>query len=231
MIDLGSAYADSRRRLTTLVAAMPDDGSGQDPKVVQVACCPGWTVHDVVGHLVAVADDAVAGRLAGPPSDDQTAAQVARYSGVPTAAVLDEWAGRAPELEKLLSEVPVWPALMDVLSHEHDVRAAIGEPGARDIPEIGVCARRLVKGLSPGAEMAVDMDGEVFRFEGEGEAGRGDGPDGKTLVLRTTAWEAFRFRLGRRSRRQLAAMDWTGDPEPVLDRITVFGPSPHDILE
>ncbi len=227
MIDLGTSYADSRRRLTTLVAAMPDDGRDRDPKVVQVACCPGWTVHDVVAHLVAVADDAVAGRLTGPPSDEQTAAQVARWSEVPTAAVLEEWTGRAPELEKLLSEVPVWPALMDVLSHEHDVRAAIGEPGARDIPEIGVCARRLIKGLSPGAGLAVDLDGETFRFQSDG----GGGHDGDTLVLRTTAWEAFRFRLGRRSRRQLEAMDWTGDPAPVLDHIAVFGPSRHDIVE
>ena len=51
----------------------------------------------------------------------------------------------APALQELLSKAPVWPALMDVLAHEHDVRAAVGEPGARDIPEIGVCARRLTK--------------------------------------------------------------------------------------
>jgi len=26
-------------------------------------------------------------------------------------------------------------------------------------------------------------------------------------------------------------MDWDGDPTPVLDDLTVFGPEPYDIIE
>ncbi|HET6964260.1 MAG TPA: maleylpyruvate isomerase N-terminal domain-containing protein [Acidimicrobiales bacterium] len=224
MIDLGTAYQDSRRRLTALVAALPDDGGDRDPRSVDVACCPGWTVHDVVAHLASVADDVLEGRLTGPPNDEETAAQVARWAGVPTGRVLDEWADRSPALEKLLSEVPVWPALMDVLSHEHDVRQALGEPGARDLPEIQTCAYVSLKWMLTSVDMGVTLDGRVMRPEGAEE-------DDQLLGLDTTAWEAFRFRLGRRSRAQLQAMAWTGDPGPVLDRITVFGPSPRDITE
>ncbi len=222
MIDLGTSYADSRRRLTDLVSGLPEGRARE----VAVACCPGWSVHDVVAHLTAVAEDAVAGRLTGPPGDEATAAQVARWADAPTAKVLAEWTAAAPALEKLLSEVPVWPALMDVLSHEHDVRAAISTPGARDEPAIQVCARRLIKGLVASEDLTVTMDGEEFR-PGPGE----DEPAGPALSLRTTAWKAFRFRLGRRSRRQLETMYWTGDPSPVLGRLTIFGPSPHDIVE
>jgi hypothetical protein len=37
------------------------------------------------------------------------------------------------------------------------------------------------------------------------------GPDGE-LELATTWYEAFRWRMGRRSRDQLAALAWSGDP-------------------
>ncbi|HEV7212676.1 MAG TPA: hypothetical protein VGN47_13295 [Blastococcus sp.] len=60
------------------------------------------------------------------------------------------------------------------------------------------------------------------------------GPDGSAegpVVLRTTTFEAFRWRLGRRSRAQLAAMDWTGDPAPFLDALCAFGPSEVDLVE
>ena len=226
-IDLGTSYRDSRRRLTDLVAEKAGEA-----KSIPVPCCPGWSVHDVVSHLVAVAEDATAGRLTGPPTDEQAAAQVARRSGVGTDRLLTDWEEQGPALEELLRQVPVWPALMDVLSHEHDVRQAIGRPGERDIPEITVCARRLVKGLvtgldtglDTGVDLAVTMDGEDFRQK---EASTEE-PD---LQLETTAWEAFRFRLGRRSRAQLAQMKWTGNPSPLLDRLTIFGPNPDDVIE
>lgn len=220
-IDLGTAYAESRERLTALVAERPGEA-----KAIRVACCPGWSVHGVVSHLVAVAEDAVAGRLTGPPTDEQAAGQVARRAEMSTEQVLADWAEAAPALEELLRQVPVWPALLDVLAHEHDVRAAVGRPGARDIPEIHVCARRLIKSLDTGIALAVTMDGEELL-----PGGPDGGADEPVLRLETTSWEAFRFRLGRRSRRQLRAMRWTGDPGPVLEKLTIFGPNPADIEE
>jgi hypothetical protein len=50
-------------------------------------------------------------------------------------------------------------------------------------------------------------------------------------VLRTTSWEAFRWRLGRRSRAQLAAMDWSADPSEFLDQLCIFGPATVDVIE
>jgi hypothetical protein len=51
------------------------------------------------------------------------------------------------------------------------------------------------------------------------------------VVLTTSVFELFRWRMGRRSRAQMAAMDWSGDPAPFLDHLAVFGPSPLDIVE
>jgi hypothetical protein len=58
----------------------------------------------------------------------------------------------------------------------------------------------------------------------------GTGP-AEPLVLRTTAFELLRLRLGRRSRRQVAAMDWSASPEPVLTDLFVFGPTTEDLIE
>ena len=58
------------------------------------------------------------------------------------------------------------------------------------------------------------------------------GPDNATeLRLTTSRFEAFRWRMGRRSRAQLAGLDWSGDPAPLLDHLTIFGPAARDIIE
>jgi hypothetical protein len=51
------------------------------------------------------------------------------------------------------------------------------------------------------------------------------------LTLSTSEFEMFRWRMGRRSLGQLAAMDWSGDPSAVLGKLTVFGPTASDIVE
>ncbi len=213
-IDLGAIYREARLRLEALVRA-------SDP-AVEVAACPGWRVHDVVAHLVAVAEDVVAGRLRRPPRDDETAAQVARRAGRPTAEVLGDWEEVAPAFEQLVGRARIWPALVDVVSHEHDVRGALGVPGARQLPAVAECSSWLLEHLEAPGPLVVEMDGVAFSC----------GPPGPDcLLLSTSAFEVLRFRTGRRSRAQLEAMAWRGDPGPVLDHLAVFGPSPQDIVE
>jgi hypothetical protein len=37
--------------------------------------------------------------------------------------------------------------------------------------------------------------------------------------------------LYRETQARLAALNWTGDPAPVLDHLAVFGPAAGDIIE
>jgi hypothetical protein len=37
--------------------------------------------------------------------------------------------------------------------------------------------------------------------------------------------------MGRRSRPQLLAMDWDGDPTPYVDALSVFPPPVDDLLD
>jgi uncharacterized protein (TIGR03083 family) len=219
-VDLGVIYRETRERLSALVLSLGDDGW-----CIPVPACPGWTVHDVVAHLVAVNEDVLAGRLTRPPTDEETAAQVARRRGIPTQAVVEEWTTMAPAFEEFLSAIRVWPAALDVLTHEQDIRGATGEPGGRDVLGIRLGASVLVDSLRPPVSLVVHVDDVDHELAG------GGGEEGEPLELTTTSFEAFRFRLGRRSRDQLATLRWSGDPAPILDGLVVFGPSPTDIVE
>jgi hypothetical protein len=50
-------------------------------------------------------------------------------------------------------------------------------------------------------------------------------------VLRASSFEVFRLRLGRRSREQVLAMDWSEAPGDLIDRLFVFGPAVPDLVE
>ncbi len=214
---LSQLYRDSRERVVALVAPL-DDGALDSA----VPTCPGWSVRDVVAHLTAVVEDVLAGRLTGPPSDEQTSDQVARFAGRAFPEILALWAEKAPPFEELVDAFEVWPAVLDVATHEHDIRGAISRPGSRDTVAVRLGADRLINLLSPPVPLRVTVEDAEFRL----------GPDnGDEVLLRTNRFEAFRVRMGRRSRGQIADLDWTGDPSAVLDHLVVFGPSSTDIRE
>ena len=215
--DLAGLYRDTRERLTGLLGSL-----GPDELATPVPACPGWSVHDVAAHLTAVTEDALAGRLTGPPGDEQTAEQVARFRGAPVDRMLETWTDLGPRFEEVVAAFEVWPAVLDVASHEHDIRGALGRPGARDAEVVRVGAEQLIGWLQPPAPLVVRVEDAEFRL----------GPEsGEALALDTSRFEALRWRLGRRSRSQLAALAWSADPSPVLDHLVVFGPSPEDIHE
>jgi len=215
--DLPRLYRDSRARAVSLVSSLGDAALG-----AEAPACPAWSVRDVVAHLTAVAEDAVAGRLAGPPSDEQTAAQVARFAGREVTEILARWAAVALRFEYLIGRSRARAAVIDMASHEHDIRGAIRQPGARDAEAVWHSAEWLLTGLRPSVPLRVVVEDGQFRL------GSGNGPE---LRLTTSRFEAFRWRMGRRSRGQLAALDWSGDPAPVIDDLTVFGPAAHDVVE
>jgi len=215
--DLARWYRETRERLTALVT-----GLDEAQLATAVPACPGWSVADVMGHLAAIPEDALAGRLTGPPTEAETAVQVDRFRGRPIRATLAGWTGLAPRFEEIVAAFKVWPAVIDVASHEQDIRGAVGKPGARDTEVIRELAGWLVARLRAPVPLRVTVGDAHFQT----------GPDGEpVLELATTWYEAFRWRMGRRSRTQLAALDWSGDPSPVLDHLVIFGPATTDIIE
>jgi len=210
-------YRETRERLTALVAGLDEVELG-----ALVPACPGWSVADVIGHLAAIPEDALAGRLTGPPSEEETTEQVERFRGRPMAQTLAGWTELAPRFEEIIAAFNVWPAVIDVACHEQDIRGAVGQPGARDTDVIKKMSGWLLARLSLPVRLRVTVEDAQIQV----------GPDGEPVLGLTTTWyEAFRWRMGRRSRDQLAALDWSGDPAPVLDHLVIFGPARADIVE
>ena len=218
--DLARLYAGTRDRVLALVT-----GLGEADQAAPVPACPGWSVRDVLAHLAAIAEDSRAGLLTGPPGDAETAAQVARFAGRDLARILAAWEAAAPAFGQVIASARLWPAVIDVASHEHDIRGALGVPGARDSEAVTECATRLLRWLRPAVALRVVVEDGEFQVGPEHT-----GPQPR-LTLTTTRFEAFRWRMGRRSRAQLATLDWSGDPAPVLGQLTVFGPAGADVIE
>jgi uncharacterized protein (TIGR03083 family) len=209
-------YQETRERIIALVGL--DDAAWS----TAVPACPGWSVRDVVAHLAAVAEDWASGRLAGAPTDEETAAQIARFDGYDVAEILAAWTDAAAQLDHMAGTTGLEPPLGDIVCHEHDVRGAMRRPGARDSEAVWYISDRLLTDLRPPVPLRVMVEDAQYLC----------GPDDRAeICLRTTRFEALRWRTGRRSRAQLADMDWSGDPTPVLDHLYMFGPADADIVE
>jgi uncharacterized protein (TIGR03083 family) len=213
-------YQETRERIIALLSGL-DDAAWDTP----VPACPGWSVRDAVAHLAAVADDWASGRLAGAPTDEETAAQIARFGGCDVVEMLAAWTHAAARLDHMAETAGIAPPLGDITCHEHDVRAALGRPGARDSAAVRYASDQLLASLRTPVALRVTVE------DGQYRSGPHDGAARAEILLSTTRFEALRWRTGRRSRAQLAAMDWSGDPIAVLDHLYMFGPAQADLIE
>jgi uncharacterized protein (TIGR03083 family) len=215
--EIGSAYRGCRRRITDLLESI-DAARAASP----VPACPGWSVHDVLAHLSGGIADAMAGRMEGAGEDHWTARQVEERREIPVPHVLAEWNVNAPKIEQILDQVGDIgrQAVDDVVNHEHDIRAALGEPGARDTDAVRIglsfSAPRLIESAAGhGASLRVEIDD-----------GAAYGPEDATVRLRGSAFELLRATTGRRSVEQLRALDWEGDSQSVIPAFSWYSLSP-----
>jgi len=206
-----TAYAGARERIVSLLHDQPDE-------FAPVKTCPGWRVRDVVSHLTGGTDDALSGNLEGLASDEWTAAQVERRQDTPLAMIIFEWVANAPRFEPLLDIAGDLGqmAVADIASHEHDIRGALGAPGARDSDAVriglGWVARNVIASAKDhGVAMRiVSTDGLDL------------GPHDADATLIANDFELLRALTGRRSVEQLREMKWEGDVERALPAFTWF---------
>jgi uncharacterized protein (TIGR03083 family) len=218
-------YRTVRMRLLDLAAELDDDDAERP-----VPACPGWTVRDVYAHLAGVAADSLAGRVEGVATDPWTARQVEERAGRTLRYNAEEWAAQGAAFDDVIRQFDqaIPPQLIvDVWSHEQDIRGALGRPGGTDGPEVAWLADTMCRGIAE----RLGADGRTGAVQVVGESGEwiiGDGEPVATVRARDA--ELVRALVGRRSRNQMLALDWDGDPEAVVDRLHVF-PFPERDLE
>jgi uncharacterized protein (TIGR03083 family) len=205
-VDPGFAYRTCRERITAIVAQPSIDES------LVVPATPDWTVHDVIAHLSGVSQDAVNGNMAGAPGPEWTAAQVERGRSMSLHELLDVWAANSPMLEAVFSSpegAPMLAGVIDVHTHEADLRNALGLP--LDVPAdfVGWVGHRLRHGFHEQVAAAdlppVDVDASDLDW--------------------------FRGRLGRRTVDEVRALRWSADPDPYLDVFFIFGRAEQSLGE
>lgn len=231
-------YAAARGRITGLVSGLSDEEAARP-----VPTCPRWTVKDVVSHLAGVCDDVLTGNIEGVASDPWTEAQVVARRDRSLDEVLAEWAEKAPQVEAIAEHFPgrvgtQW--VLDVTSHEHDIRCALGVPGARDSEGVDAALGFMLAGLATSISAKGLPPLEVRAGARSWVLGGGGCTDLNEILMgadppidvvgaepaataEASAFEWVRALTGRRSVEQIRRFKWSGDPEPYLPACA-FGP-------
>jgi uncharacterized protein (TIGR03083 family) len=246
MTGLDVLYAEAKSALLTLVGS-PDSSSW----AVRVPATPDWTVRDVVAHVTGNAVDGAQGTV---PADlnlleqfrdaevvkarDEFAdGQVHRREGRTPAELIGEWDEAEPELLRRFrldqgaeGALPFGfdvVLLTDLCVHSDDVANALDRPPNRD----SGAARVAFSGYCFGVDYrirALGLPALRVRY-GAKEKTLGEGRPEATVSA--DAWELLRAFAGRRSRKQIAALDWDGDPEPYLALIPAYGERADALVE
>lgn len=215
MGDVGTAYAEARARITELVRGLDAEQAAHG-----VPACPEWRVKDVVAHLTGVIDDILGGRLEGVATDPWTEAQVAARRHVPIDEIVAEWTEKAPQVEAIVDGFgPAGRQLVfDLITHEHDIRGALGAPGAQDSDGVKMGLDFLAAGV-----IASVTERGLPALRLESNDGRTWGPDTASTCLSASAFNLLRSWSGRRSANQIKKLDWRGDPDTYIAAFN-YGP-------
>jgi uncharacterized protein (TIGR03083 family) len=217
-VDLGQLYRETRTRITGIVESLREADLDRP-----VPACPEWLVRDLLAHVVGGAEDIVSGRLQGPPTEQVTEAQLRRHRREHSPDLVAAWCEWSAVLEPMIAAARAWTPVLDLVSHEHDLRGALGVAGART-------SAAVVRGVEALCVRAEPLPVPVRVVWGDGEGvldGAGDGE----LVVVSSRFEMLRWRLGRRSRRQILQYEWSADPAAVIESLAVFGPAGTDLIE
>jgi len=189
----------------------------------RVPCTPAWTVRDVLSHVSGVTDDIVNGRIEGAATDSWTASQVERWRDSDPAGLIDRWNSQIGGVADLLEQIGEGRPPSDCHSHELDIRHALGLFDGQSSEIIDFMTARF-GAVSCGRPVAITFaDGTTAEMPGVGDP---------IALSGLTQFEFVRSRLGRRTRDQVAAYDWSEQPsDQMLTEWFAFGPSQIPIVE
>ena len=144
------AYLELRIRVADLMRSITSDQA-----LTVVPHCPQWTVKDCLAHMVSVPEDVINGQMDGVATDAWTDRQVQRHKQDSVSDLLAVWETNGAVFGNILPRIPqpvLSQFMFDQTNHEHDIRAALGKPGARDSMAIAVAEGFLRNSLSKNGD-------------------------------------------------------------------------------
>jgi uncharacterized protein (TIGR03083 family) len=215
-VDEIAEWRAAQARVTDLLT-----GLGVREAERRVPACPGWSVRELLSHMVGLAADVVVGDEPDDHNSAWTQAQVDARRDRSVGELLHEW-------EELVEPLTAWMRghttrpLSDVVIHEQDLRGALGASGARDTDGLGVVRDRMlvrfadqVAGLPP-----VALDGGTWQWCSAGAV------EDAAVVLRASEFDLARAVTSRRSSTQLRSWVVRGDVGPYLAAFGHLGSLP-----
>jgi uncharacterized protein (TIGR03083 family) len=223
-VDWAGEYGATRARIRVLL-----DEVGEAAAAAPVPPCPGWTVQHVVAHLTGLAVALGSGQ--GPSGELQAwlDGMVEERHGRTLASLVDEWTAAGPAIEARLAAMGpgAGQLVYDAVAHEHDIRLALGRPGARTSSGVTACAQAasmlLARDLAAHGLPAVRITSGGHTWDvGEGEPG---------LAVELVPFELIRVLGSRRSEVQLRKLAWHGDLDRYLPALAHLPLPDRDIDE
>ena len=124
------SYQQLRERIIELLANTREEIANKT-----VPACPKWTVQNLVCHIIGVPEDILEGRMKGVTTDPWTQAQVDRHKSDSIVQLREILINQKSKFDVVLPNIPS-PVnsqfVMDAVTHEHDLREALGKLGAQD---------------------------------------------------------------------------------------------------
>ena len=218
--DAVALYADARSTAIEMFRSLSEEEAD-----TEVPLNSPWRVSDVAAHVCGIVDDVLSGNVEGLGTDPWTAAQVEKRAGRSLEQVCDEWQDYSERVDAMIADNPVFGMRLtgDLIIHIHDVQHAVDLTIDRGDFPTRVAAHRYVQPLQERALEQMDLAVTVALTDGDTYSA----PEGATesIGLRTSSYDFLRSVTGRRSRAQVEALDWDGDPAALLDRAwDTYGP-------
>lgn len=201
------AYAELYERVSKLIDFEPESITS-----VVVPHCPRWTVKCVLSHMIGVPEDVLSGQMEGVTTETWTQRQVDRHTEQSKNELLAIWSITFENFKALLPKIPqptISQFVFDQVTHEHDIRHAISQPGARDSRAIAV-AEGFVRDL-----IARNLDPEINALA--------DSP--------IIGFDYVRAFAGRRSKTQIAELGLPTETVAAFIRTSPFDVPAETIVE
>lgn len=216
MTSMSEVYRDGHARIKALVGAL-DNGQLD----TGVPACPEWTVKQLVAHVTGVASDSLAANVEELGKPGWTQAQVDARKDKQLAEILEEWASITQQVAPALDGLhpTIASALIgDLITHEHDLRGAIGDRGARDDDGVVISASFYARNFGKRLKDAGLPTVIVEAGEHQWIAGREE-PVGS---VRAPLFEMLRGLTGRRTTDEVKGFDWSVDAAPYLGLFSMY---------